>query len=651
MNDWLALKALYESTDGDNWINNDGWEQVLSDTPPNCCNLDDMYGVVLNESGRVKDLSLLSNELTGNIPPEIGNLDSLEVLNFRSNQLNGNIPVEIGNLTKLRVLSLVLNEIDGNIPAELGDLTHLTHLLLASNDLNGNIPIELNNLSELTYLNFSSNELTGTIPAELGNLTMLTDLRLSENQLSGSIPAEIGDLINLEKLYFQSNNLSGNIPTELGGLHYLRILYLLRNKLSGSIPTTLADLSNIEQVRLEFNELSDTIPDFSGLQHLHQLHLNYNNFSHQDIAINFSNNNNDDGFIWDPQYYGNEQIYIDSIIGTEIILSPDPPIPYDNLEVRWLQNDEFITDNYSLHDTTYLISSLEPSNVGIYQYRFTDYSLPNPVVEFHSRPIYVIIPGYDLLGQPVVYNQIMMEFDSEADKIEYEEKYVYRDRVDLAATVKDSCDCNRLLYLWDFPNDSIALKVFLEVNTRRESIGQRRTRVDGGLNNIFNIGPIASGEGWTWTGDYSDDYPDSVSVFLLDSGADTLWDASPYLLNDAPVDSCADSLGHGTYGFRSIAEGLSDNNINLKVVPLKVFDKEGEGTLFNFVCALYHAIDHGADIIHVSAGYTGAASVILENAIALSKEKGCLLVTAAGNDEGILISSHNIRHLMLKNFI
>jgi len=78
--------------------------------------------------------------------------------------------------------------------------------------------------------------------------------------------------------------------------------------------------------------------------------------------------------------------------------------------------------------------------------------------------------------------------------------------------------------------------------------------------------------------------------------------------------------------------------INMKVVPLKVFDKNGRGTLFNFVCALYHAIDHDADIINISAGYSGQASGILEEAIALAHSKGQFIVTATGN-EGLNIDS------------
>ena len=53
-----------------------------------------------------KELNLSHNQLTGSIPPEIGNLTNLTYLNLESNQLTGSIPSEIGNLTNLTELKL-----------------------------------------------------------------------------------------------------------------------------------------------------------------------------------------------------------------------------------------------------------------------------------------------------------------------------------------------------------------------------------------------------------------------------------------------------------------------------------------------------------------------------------------------------------------
>ena len=64
-------------------------------------------------------LILGSNQLTGSIPPEIGNLTNLEVLWLSDNQLTGSIPPEIGNLTNLIGLRLNDNQLTGIIPDEI----------------------------------------------------------------------------------------------------------------------------------------------------------------------------------------------------------------------------------------------------------------------------------------------------------------------------------------------------------------------------------------------------------------------------------------------------------------------------------------------------------------------------------------------------
>ena len=130
--DRAALVAFYNATDGANWGSNGNW---LSNAPMGA-----WHGVTTDADGRVTRLSLYRNQLTGEIPAELGNLTSLEFLSLYRNQLTGEIPAELGSLTSLEFLSLYGNQLTGEIPAELGSLSNLTGLRLFSNQLTGEIP-------------------------------------------------------------------------------------------------------------------------------------------------------------------------------------------------------------------------------------------------------------------------------------------------------------------------------------------------------------------------------------------------------------------------------------------------------------------------------------------------------------------------------
>jgi len=135
--------------------------------------------------------------------------------------------------------------------------------------------------------------------------------------------------------------------------------------------------------------------------------------------------------------------------------------------------------------------------------------------------------------------------------------------------------------------------------------------------------------------------------------------ATNYLMENAPIDSCysisargynftkvvqnlkdysetidtdyKDKVGHGTFGFRSITEGLQGAN-NTKIVPLKIIENATDGNLFDLICAMYHAVDHNANVINISAGYRGEPSGIMENILYEAREKDIFVVAAAGND-------------------
>ena len=187
------------------------------------------------------ELDLSNSGLTGEIPPEIGNLTNLSYLNLEDNQLTGSIPPEIENLTKLDVggfnlfsnkkygLFLSNNQLSGEIPESIcnfdfdytvfGNFTSDTpyNFSISNNkfcppyssciedylgyqdmcscgfddddvvDLWGNCY----SIEYTTVINLPDSGLTGEIPSEIGQLTNLFSFGLSNNQLSGIIPEEI----------------------------------------------------------------------------------------------------------------------------------------------------------------------------------------------------------------------------------------------------------------------------------------------------------------------------------------------------------------------------------------------------------------------------------------------------------------------------
>ena len=268
--DRLALVALYEATDGPNWVNSENW---LTDAP-----LGAWYGVDIDGAGRVVRLTLggiwnleeqefEDNNLSGPIPTEIGSLTNLQYLNLGYNDLSGPIPTELASLTNLEFLNLSGNALSGPIPTELASLTNLQSLDLSRNDLSGPIPPELGNLANLTQLSLWGNNLTGPIPPELASLTNLHNLRLDFNALSGPIPTELGSLINLQALNLHTNGLTGPIPTELGSLTNLQSLYLSVNKLAGPLPPELGKLSGLRALSFWGNSrLVGPLPEtYTGL--------------------------------------------------------------------------------------------------------------------------------------------------------------------------------------------------------------------------------------------------------------------------------------------------------------------------------------------------------------------------------------------------
>ncbi|XP_019195839.1 PREDICTED: receptor-like protein 12 [Ipomoea nil] len=91
-------------------------------------------------------------------------LTILTTIDLSSNQIEGQIPMSIGNLNSLRLLNISHNCFNGSIPHQLGDIKLLESLDISWNQLIGRIPEQITSLTFLEVLNLSQNHLVGPIP-------------------------------------------------------------------------------------------------------------------------------------------------------------------------------------------------------------------------------------------------------------------------------------------------------------------------------------------------------------------------------------------------------------------------------------------------------------------------------------------------------
>ena len=225
-----ALIAFYKATDGDNWKNNTNW---CSDKP-----LGEWFGVTMKD-GYVYDIQIIQNNIRGNLPPEIGNLEHLMRLNLKDNLISGTIPEELGKLKELKHLHLDHNWLEGDIPDFFNNFPLLMVLDLSANKLTGKIPESIYNCIELETLLLYDNKLTGTLSEKIEKLQKLDMLQVHQNQLEGKIPEALGNLQVLRSLHLRSNNFTENLPSTLVLMEKLKYFSASANRLSGDVPTEI----------------------------------------------------------------------------------------------------------------------------------------------------------------------------------------------------------------------------------------------------------------------------------------------------------------------------------------------------------------------------------------------------------------------------
>ncbi|MGI8586379.1 MAG: S8 family serine peptidase [Chloroflexia bacterium] len=98
----------------------------------------------------------------------------------------------------------------------------------------------------------------------------------------------------------------------------------------------------------------------------------------------------------------------------------------------------------------------------------------------------------------------------------------------------------------------------------------------------------------------------------------------------------SDDNGHGTYtaglvaALRNNGVGIAGVAPGVRLMPIKILDKNGGGSVGDFVRGLHWATDHGARVINVSAGIEYPVTAMLD-AVRYARNHGVLVVASAGN--------------------
>ncbi|BBH02108.1 receptor like protein 34, partial [Prunus dulcis] len=249
-----------------NHLRNNTWPQ-LELLYLSSCNISE-FPYFLRAAPNLHTLSLSHNRIQANIPKWLLDLgkDSLGYLDLSHNSLTGTV----GPLRRAPIPSpstsyffISNNQFTGEIPPTICSLSSLQILDLSNNKLSGKIHQCIGNFSQsLSVLNLRNNKFHGVIPGTFSEGNVLRNLDLNENQLEGSLPQSLLRCRELEVLDLGNNKIQDTFPNWLESLPKLQVLILRSNKFSGEIcfPKTKFPFQKMHIIDLSNNRFSGLLP-------------------------------------------------------------------------------------------------------------------------------------------------------------------------------------------------------------------------------------------------------------------------------------------------------------------------------------------------------------------------------------------------------
>ena len=230
-------------------------------------------------------------------------------------------------------------------------------------------------------------------------------------------------------------------------------------------------------------------------------------------------------------------------------------------------------------------------------------------------------------------NQLIIDFEQ---KVGVEQKHLYYDSLKIFAdaksiTVRD-CNCDENLVL-----------VEVETETPLDMEGWKR-RGNASLSNegdaYYNFTTKLQDIGKPYSSTYRNQ-PEvgdiDIVVAVMDGGISA--DIFPGTLSQnydftegGTLYTPVDIHPHGTLVSMIIMKSIPDAVVSkVKLMDLRIFDKDGNGTLFDALCAFSFASQNRVDIINASWGFYPTEYEALEKYIQKAQGENIVVVASAGN--------------------